>query len=317
MARTKGIQVYPDANGFIKQANQLARMAYSLPGTQRGILAVLISQVQVRKNGFELLEVAAGDMARALGIAPGNNDWLREHMKALRGQTLGQEHPDGSWKVFGWVDTIEFVKSRDVFKFRLSPDLLPFILDLKAQWALIQIADLNKLTGKYSHRIYDQVMSASGFEGQGGNKPGEWFVDLDFADLRVLFRIEEGEYKRTESFRRVVIDNPVRQINEANIGIHLAADYDRFRRGRTLSGVRLLVKSTLPGEPRNVTPSPQEDEEAALIAINQDLYNRLLREEPEDMFGGELARQGNAYQALLKHPDLKPLPKKRGRKVAK
>lgn len=316
MARTKGIQVHPDTSLFIRQAHQISRAAYILPATQKQLLTLLIAQVQIRNNGFELLEVGLTDLLVALKIDDSHAEFLRDHVKALVGAVVEIETAD-EWVVHQWVSTARYIKSRKVFQFKLHEELLPHVLEIRSLWSRITLSDLTKLTGKYSVRLYEIVMAEKGFEGQGGNKPGEWFVDLDLADLRVRFKIGPTEYKMTNDFRKKVLDAPLREINRANIGIQITADYDRFRRGRSLFGVRLLVKSTRPGEPRNVTPSAAEAEEDALIALNQELYDRLLADEPEDLFGGELARQGNAYQALLKHPDLVPLPKKRSRKIAK
>lgn len=311
MARKKGIQVIPDTSLFIRQAHQISRAAYILPATQKQLLILLVAQVQIRKTGFELLEVGLSDLLAALEIDASNSEFLRTHVKALVGAVVEIE-TDDEWVVHQWVSTARYIKSRKVFQFKLHEELLPYVCEVKDFWSKIALTDLNRLQSKYSVRLYELVMAAKGFEGQGGNKPGEWFVDLDFADLRVRFKVGPGEYSRTGNFRTNVIDLPIQEINKAKIGITIKADYDRFRRGRSLLGVRLLVKSTRPGEPRNVTPTQQDEDDDALIALNQELYDQLLKDEPPDMFGGEMGRQANAFKALKTHPKMQPLPKKRG-----
>lgn len=310
MARTKGIQVHPTPSLFIRQAHQISRAAYILPATQKQLLTLIVAQVQIRNNGFELLEVGLSDLLAALEIDDSNSEFLRAHVKGLVGAVVEIE-TDEEWVVHQWISTARYIKSRKVFQFKLHEELLPYVCEVKDFWSKIALADLNKLQGKYSVRLYELVMAAKGFEGQGGNKPGEWFVDLEISDLRVRFKIAPGEYKLTSDFRKKVIEAPVREINRAGVGLQIALDYDRFRRGRSLLGVRLLVKSTRPGEPRNVTPTQEEEDEAALIALNQELYDKLLNDEPSDMFGGELGRKANAFKALKSHPKVKPLPKKR------
>lgn len=312
MARTKGIQIYPDASLFIRQAHQISRAAYILPATQKQILTLLVAQAQIQNSGFELIEIGLADLLTALEIDDSNGEFLRYHVKALVGAVVEIE-TDEEWVVHQWVSTARYIKSRKVFQFKLHEELLPHILEVKELWSKLTLADLNKLQGKYSIRLYEMVMAASGFAGKGGNKPGEWFLDIDFDDLRARFKIHPDEYKLKADLRKKVIDGPIREINEAGIGLRIGLDYDRFRRGKNLLGVRLLVKSTLPGEPRNVTPTPEENEEEALIALNQELFDRILRDEPEPLMGGDMRRRGNAWNTLLKHPDLKPLPKKRGR----
>lgn len=313
MSRTKGIQVYPDSTLYIRQAHQISRAAYILPATQKQILTLLVAQAQIRNSGFELIEVGLSDLLTALEIDDSHGEFLRLHVKALLGAVVEIETED-EWLVHQWVSTARYIKSRKVFQFKLHEELLPHVLEIKALWSKLALADLNKLTGKYSIRLYEMVMAESGHAGKSGNKPGEWFLDLDFDDLRVRFKIAPEEYKLKADLRKWVIESPIREINKAGIGLKIDYDYDRFRRGRTLSGVRLLVKSTLPGEPKNVTPTPEETSEDALIALNQALFNKLFSEEPEDLFGGgELARRGRAFKALEKHPACKHPEKPKGR----
>lgn len=314
MARTKGIQVIPSEEDYVLQAHQISRSVYSMPTLQRRLLHLLMAQVQIRGEGFELLEMTTGDIVRALQEPDSHYGLVREAVGGLMGQFLDIDTPEG-WVQFHWVDVARYIKSRDVLQFKVSPELLPYVLEVRELWRVISVADMTRLTGKYSIRIFELVMANRGFAGKGGNRPGQWFTDLNFGDARTMFKIGPEEYKRTGNFRTNVIDFPIREINASGIGLQLEADYDFFRRGRKLLGVRIHAKLTSGGGVRDVTPTRGEASEDALLALNQDLFDRLLADEPKDLFGGELARQGNAYQAMLKHPDLKPLPKARSKKA--
>lgn len=317
MARKKGVLVVPDEDDYVLQAHQISRSSYSMPVIQRRLLHLLMAQVQIRGDGFDLLEMTTGDVVRALQMPDGGDSYtrIREAVEGLMKVVLRVETPEG-WQLFHWVEAARLIKSRDVIQFKVSGELLPYVLQVKELWRILPVADMTRLQGKYSIRLFELVMADRGHAGKGGNPPDCWFTDLEFDDLRVMLTLAPHEYQRTEAFRRVVLDGPIREINGAGIGLHITADYEFFRRGRRLLGVRLKVKQTRPGEPRNVTPTHEEDEEEALKALNQKLYDKLLAEEPDDMFGGDLARQANAWRALLKHPDLKPLPKKRSRKAS-
>lgn len=316
MARKKGVLVVPDEDDYVLQAHQISRSSYSMPTLQRRLLHLIMAQVQIRGDGFDLLEMSTGDVVRALQMPDAGDSYtrIRQAVEGLMRVVLQVETAEG-WQLFHWVDAARLIKSRDVIQFRVAEELLPYVLEVKELWRILPVADLTRLQGKYAIRIFELVMADRGHAGKGGNPPDCWFTDLEFVNLRIMLGMAPHEYQRTEAFRRMVLDNPIREINAARLGLHIVADYECFRRGRKLLGVRLKVKLTRPGEPRNVTPSAAENEEDALIALNQKLYDSLLADEPEDLFGGELARQGNAYQALLKHPNLVPLPKKRARKA--
>lgn len=316
MARKKGVLVVPDEADYVLQAHQISRSSYSMPALQRRLLHLIMAQVQIRGDGFDLLEMSTGDVVRALQMPDAGDSYtrIRQAVEGLLRVVLSVDTTEG-WQLFHWVDAARLIKSRDVIQFRVAEELLPYVLEVKELWRLLPVADLTRLQGKYAIRLFELVMADRGHAGQGGNPPDCWFTDLEFDNLRIMLALEPHKYPSTAELRRNVIDGPIREINAAGVGLHVVADYEHFRRGRKLLGVRLKVKLTRPGEPRNVTPGAAENEENALIALNQQLYDALLADEPVDLFGGDLARQGNAYRALLKHPDLRPLPKKRSRKT--
>lgn len=274
----RAVQVVPDDDDYVLEARQVARAAYALSVMEKRLLWLFIAQVQIRDNGLELLEVSVGDIVRALHL---NDSALRyEEVRAavdlLMGRVIHIEEPTG-WVKYHWVETARYTRETDTIQVRLSDELTPYVLDLKGSFAIIQVSDLARLQGKHSTRLFELVMQGRGFAGQEGNRAGEWFVDLDFAMVRKMFMIDPKEYKNTWSLRNRVIDDPIREINEAGLGLRITADYDHFRRGRTLSGVRLLVKLTRPGEPRDVSPAtPTEKAAASLIDQYPEEYAKHL-----------------------------------------
>jgi len=274
----RAVQVVPGDGDYVLEARQVARAAYDLSVMEKRLLWLFVAQVQYRNNGLELLEVSVGDVVRALHL---NDSALRyEEVRAsvteLMKRVLKVETPTG-WKLFHWVETAQYTRETDSIQVRLSDELTPYVLDLKGQFAIVQVSDLARLGGKHSTRLFELVMQGRGFAGQGGNRAGEWFVDLDFALLRTLFMIDPKEYKDTWSLRRRVVDDPIREINGAGLGLRITTDYDHFRRGRTLSGVRLRVKMTRPGEPREVSPAtPTESAAASLIDQYPEEYAKHL-----------------------------------------
>jgi plasmid replication initiation protein len=318
MANRKALQVIPSDEDYVLQSNQISRAAYSMPLMQRRLLHLVMAQAQIHGDKVAVVEMKVGDIVRALRLGEQGNRYeeVRLAAKALVGQVLDVDTPDG-WKVYPWVTLAELVKSRDVVQFRLAEEMLPYVRDVQDLYQTIAIADMSALQGKHSFRIFELIMANRGFAGRGGNAPGTWYVDLEFDTLRTLLKIKPTEYKQTSDLRKKVVDGPVREINEAGIGLRVECDYDTLRRGRRLLGVRLKCKLLKKSDPRPVTPATREEaEEEELIAHNQKLFDRLLADEPGDMFGGELARIGNAFQKLRKPPDCKPVPKK-GKTTAK
>lgn len=238
-----------------------------MPVMPRRLLHLVMAQAQIKDEAIEVLEMNVGDIVRALGLSDQGNRYeeVRAASKSLMGQVLDVDTAEG-WVQFHWVDTTKYIKARDAIQFRVSNELLPFVLEVKDMWRVISIRDMTQLQGKHSYRIFELVMADRGFAGKGGNRPGEWFVDVDFDHLRTLLKIGPDEYKLTANLRRKVIEGPVREINEAGLGLRIECDYEKFRRRRVLTGVRLNCKLLGREEPRPVGPATKAEAEEEILA---------------------------------------------------
>lgn len=314
----KALKVIPNREDYLLQPHEISRAAYLLPVMQRRLLHLVMCQVQRLGDADPVIEMDVGDVVRALGMDDGSKSYetIRAATRGLMQYVLDLNTDDG-WVQYHWIERSTLSTKRNKMTIKIDSEMVPHLLDLGQLWTKIPIADLTKLQGKYAFRLFELVMANRGFAGRGGNKPGEWFTDLEFADLRARLKMAPSEYPRTGDFRTRVIDAPLREINEAGLGLVLSTDYDFFRRGRTLRGVRILAHLLRDDEPRNVTPTPEDTEFDELVRLNQKLYDKLLEEEPPDMFGTDFQRIANAYAKLKKHPDCKQLPKQRTKKDAK
>lgn len=288
MGRTKHLQVVPQNDSFLEQAHKISRASFSMPVMHRRLIYLAMAFSKVKEDDFEDLEMTVPDIRKALKMnrSSSSNDDIRAAAEGVQKAVLSIDEEDG-WVVFSWFHHIRYCKSRDSIQMRLHDELKPYIIDLTENFRRLSVADLSRLQGIYGQRIFELVMADAGHLGQDGNLPGEWFTPLLFDDLRIRFKIPDTLYRGrngTNDFRRRVIDDPIREINDAGLGIHIKADYDRFRRGRSLLGVRLIVRVVSRFDPKDVTPATaSEAEEAADLAklsdSEQARFAALLREE--------------------------------------
>jgi plasmid replication initiation protein len=240
---------------------------------------VYVAMAQIRPDDYDFLtvEMSVGDIVKALGLsdAGSNYDQVRAVKKGAMSRVLELDTGNGELS-FNWFSWVNYIKSRDVLQVCFNDQLKPYILELKKQFQIHTITDLSKLQGRYSMGLYLVAMSYKGMAGTGGNKPGEWYVDLQFDYLRQHFKIGDNQYKVKADLRIRVIDNPIREINEAGIGIRIDCDYDKWRRGRRLDGVRLICRLIKPDEPRPVHPATASEKDAqALRAKYPDEWRRF------------------------------------------
>lgn len=318
MAKTK--QVVPTAQDYAVQSHQISRASYSMPVMQRRLVYLAMAQVRPTDDDLPMIEMTVGDAARALDVGVGGSQY-EQVIAAVDGamSRVLTIHGEDGWEKINWFRRVAYVKSRNVIKLQLHPDLKPYVLALQNAFAIIPIKDISRLQGRHALRLFELIMANQGMAGTGGNKPGCWYYDVEFDHLRFLLELAPHEYKDTKNFRVRVVDGPVREINEAGLGIRVTCDYDKHRHGRRLLGVRLNVQSLRPGDPRPVNPATQtEFDEDALIAANESRFAALLEEarkgpvlpfvtDPEFHFRQEALAKLQAEQAAIATP-------RRGRK---
>lgn len=252
MARTKGTLVIPNRSDYVMQAAEISRASYIMPASQRRMIYLAMAQIRPGDDAFANIEMKPTDVLNALGIPLGGGNYaeLHEVVKAVQGQVIDIEEDDG-WAVYNWFHHIRYIKSRDVIQMQLHDELAPYFLALQESFDRLHISDLTQLTGKYALRIFELVMTRKAQAGTNGMKPGHWFYAVSLDDLRIMFRVV-NEYRLNADLRRRAIDEPIQEINQANLGIHITPVYEK--RGAKLISVRFNCRIVKRDEPKPVTP---------------------------------------------------------------
>ena len=251
---------------FVLQSHSISRSAYIMPSSTRKLIfaamhfAVPSSPQDI--NSPLYAEMSSQEILGVLGLKSGGSQYklIKEAFKGAMKQVLEVETETG-WKMFHWIKKAQYNSEIDTYFIDFSQDLTQYISDVKKQFTLFPLEAIGKLQGKYSMRIYELVMSMSGMAGKDGNKRNEWFYQVELSELRNLFKVG-NQYPRTNNFRARVIDQPIEEINKADIGIRVTPEY--IRRRKTLYAVKFKVRMVRTGDPKPVnltTETIKENEE--------------------------------------------------------
>lgn len=291
----------------LRQAHEISRSSYMMPASNRKLIFFAMAFCEIKDDKFQTVEVESNDILHALGMSRGGETYnlLKSITKETRGQVFTIENEDG-YEHFTWLSQCQYVKSRDIFKFRLDDSLIQYVKDLKSHFSMIPLHAVGKLQGKYAIRLFELVLSNAGFEGKNGNKKGEWWYEDTIDMLRHRFEIQPNEYTRMTNFRTRVIDDPIKEINRSEIGIHITPEY--IRKGKFLKAVRFNVKRVKTSDPRMVSPVTQtENEYEEIKRQHPDLFKKYLAEELQqdsfDFISEELkmgAAEDRAIQRIIK-----------------
>jgi len=315
-------------NPWVRQSHAISRAAYNLSAMGRRVVFVAMARVQAEKDGELKAEFSRAELMKLLGRSGGggrDSRQVEEAVKSIQDHAVILYNEDGSGVRRVWFPDLEFTPNFESVTLRFNRFLKREILDFRDQFTTLYLSEYGRLTGRYSQRIFEIVMSYKGFAGKGGNKPGEWWCEFTVNDLREMLNVNPNEYPRTDLFRIRCVDDPVREINEKIPSVRFSIE--RLRKGRRLTGFRFYASVRRSGEPKPTNPAPateSEAEESKWIRANEDLYAQLLDEErnsvelaplldglTDDM--KEIRAQGAAFNRLKNHPEAIRPPGLRGR----
>jgi hypothetical protein len=135
----------------------------------------------------------------------------------------------------------EGVPEKEVWKqitLTLNPELKKYIDDLKSSYSTVTLKHIGALKSRYTIQFYFIMLAYA----RTGQKKWTFYKSLD--DLRRLLDINENSYLITGDFRKFVIDRPIKELNEANIGFKITMDYNKYRVKKRLLGVEFICERT-------------------------------------------------------------------------
>jgi plasmid replication initiation protein len=164
-------------------------------------------------------------------------------------------------------------------------------------------------------------MSYAFLNGRNGYKPGEWYVQENIEEFRHLLGVPEGTYKENRLFRQKVIEEPIKEINKAGIGLEIKPE--GVKEGRNLIAIRLNCKQNArktavkkrgrkkaieqPELPEQNPKMADQREEKELQHLRErypdefaELYAAELEKTPHFLKGGEFSKVAAEGAALVR-----------------
>jgi plasmid replication initiation protein len=212
-------------------------------------MALLPSDLSSLSVAFTFME-----FCNALGYEKGGesyrifNDAVDECMKSvIHVETTPNKKGKTGWVKHHWFQLAEFNKDTGVCTMIFDQKLADFLRELKWLYSRINLNDLGRLQSRYAIRIFELAISYSSFQGKDGNPNNTWYFERSLEELRKIFEVAPDEYKENKEFRRNVIENPVKEINNAGIGMEITTE--GVKQGRNLKAIRINCKTA----PRKTT----------------------------------------------------------------
>jgi plasmid replication initiation protein len=272
-------QITPE---YAIQPNAISQSAYECGVNARKLIAMGMSLLPMttHKNDVYTVSFTMSEFLTALKITDGTRtrELIRSAVKECARNVITVQDDEEAYGLMPWFENVNVVWKTQTFTLTFNSVLAKLIIELKGK-ARLDLIDMGKLQSKYAIRFYELAMSYSGFAGKNGNKEKCWYFEREVGELRELFAIADSKYKLTGNFRTKVVDEPIQELNAADVGFKIEIEY--IRKGKKLTGFRFCCQYESRTE-REATPPAEtltEKENAKLKKLHPELWEKFYQEE--------------------------------------
>ena len=283
---------------ILKIPNNFLRASYKCSATtQRMYFYSIFKYISSDKNQNSV-SFSFSDFFSDLNLKDGQKTrtLIKESANEILDMKIVLEDNEKQYEVTNVFQSAKCVFTETTFSFKFTEDMKIFLDTLKEiGFSLFEINDLGKLKSFYASRYYLVALSFKGFKGKKGNEKNSWFFEYSVEDLRKLFDIQDNEYTQIGPFRNIVVDLPLKELNERNLGIQIVCT--PIKKGRKITGFHFdCIDSThiakinennyvyIEDSNKNNKNSSAPEEDSQLMALkiisqNPERYAEILKEE--------------------------------------
>lgn len=302
---------------ILKIPNNFLRASYKCSATTQRIYFYSIFKYLSSPEENKAVSFSFSDFFSDLNLKDGNKTrmLIKESANEIVDMKIILEDNEKEYEVANVFQSAKCVFTETTFTFKFTDDMCVFLNTLKEiGFSLFEVNDLGKLKSFYALRFYLIALSYKGFKGKKGNVKNSWFFEYSVEELRKLFDIQDNEYQKIGPFKNIVIDLPLKELNEKNLGIQIVCV--PIKKGRKIIGFhfdcidatkisKLQDMSNLALESKSRDDNESNDSESMkqaieIIAANPVRYAEILKEEKNNpnLFG--LSPELNAIIRLQK-----------------
>jgi len=231
---------------FVLQHNAISRSIHDLSATAKKLTAMAMALLPPDLSSLTA-SFTFSEFCKATGFSYGGES-LRLFKNAVDeclnckihittesskpGKTIKEGLP---WFAYSRID-----EGTGVCTMIFSSLLAAVLLEMKRVYAKINLLDIGKLQSKYAIRLFEMAKSYESLAGKNGNEQDAWYFERTVQEFKELLGLSDDIYKETKRFRQFVIEDPVKEINNAGIGVEIKTE--GIKQGRQLHALRLNCK---------------------------------------------------------------------------
>lgn len=265
------------------QPNKITKALYSCSANSQKILCFAIKQFMLTKNQSADRWVSLDLTSDEYCISKFNGKKSRDILKQAISEVVSlqmQIEDKKSFIVLNVFEAGKFSKSESDkvdwknIRFKFTEEFTKMICEnsTKGNFTTLNLNVIKNMNSFYAIRFYEIAMLYRGFKGKIlpqyfesdwakeniSDKQNTWCFGYSLEALRTLFCIEVNSYERTSNFISIVVNNPIKILNEQMPNLTIKVEVKRYGRNQIEGIVFWVTEKTYATLPYPIDDTPKK-----------------------------------------------------------
>lgn len=250
-----------ESNYIVTQSNKLieARHNKSLTAREQKIVLTMVSMIEPSDADFKNYRISIREFTEMLGLeGKAKYTEIKEITKDLMSKSIEIPQEDGGWLLANWISSAKYIKGEGIIDLSFSPDLKPYMLQLKTAFTSYRLSNILSLNSTYSIRLYELMKKWQHL--------GRWEVSVDV--IREKMGAVTKSYSLYGNFKNKILLSAVEELNAKT---DLQITFKEIKKGRSVAGIEFIIKHSADKEIKLRTPPKKSESQFK----NDDVRERL------------------------------------------
>lgn len=217
---------------LVTKSNKLISSNYDLSLQEQKIILTLASMVQPQDTEFQEYKFKIKDFIKMLGIQDQSKykgvpqitkDLMKKVFEIREGNDIIQ---------LAWLCGARYKTKEGTVILKFSPDLKPYMLQLREFYTSYRLNNVLSLRSKYSIRLYE-ILKSHEYKKQG-------YVEIDIEDLKQMIGANTQAYKIYNNFKNRII---LKSQEELGTKTDISFDFQEIKTGRKVTSIKFIIHS--------------------------------------------------------------------------
>ena len=241
------------------KSNYIIEASYKLSLQEQRLIYILTSKISKDDIDFKSCKFTQNEVSSILSKHKISFNELSQYIDSLRNRELVIIKEDSILKI-KWLSSAEYFNDGNI-ELCFDTKLKPYLLQLKDRFTKLNLDKVITFNSNYSCRIYELLKQYESI--------GERTIIIEA--LRTMFCIEPEEYKLYGDFKRKVILQAQKEINNNS---DICFDFEEIKTGRKVTSIKFIIKSNSNSKNEISATTDAETKEDANIKQVQEIFSR-------------------------------------------